>query len=773
MDIICERYLCTGCGACFNKCPQSAIYMQEDEEGFLYPIIDSEKCTDCGLCKKTCPVCNATFENDKTPNYTALNAKDNIRLNKTSSGGAFTLIAEYIIRNGGYVCGAYVNEDLFVKHIIINEIEDIVKLRGSKYVQSEMGTCYKDIKTLLKQNKKVFFVGTPCQVSGLKLFLQNEYNNLITADLVCHGVPPQKLLNKYLKELNLDNNEKILDINFRDKKYGWGDFSFSIKTNKRTLINIKTEDAYLLAFLENLSLRKSCGNCKFACIPRQGDFSLADFWNIKKIDKSFYDKKGTSLILLNNEKAKELYKNVKIKTKKYREFPFDENLNNLVCNPSILSDKRLLFFDLIKNNTLADTIKICNNEKFDYLLLNFWYSNDNYGAVLTAYALQELIKQQGFTCRLLNSKHIEYTENLFSNFVNKYLDISNSYDFNTLKKFSKNLKGIFLGSDQVLRFEYLIGEENLNTFLLNFSNDKNVKKIAFSPSFGLDKDRFLNNKFNNKYKFSLMKKALNSFDYLSCREISGKEIYNDLFGLKSDFIIDPVFLLDKFYYENIINESKIDFSNKIVTYILDDNEKENEIVQKIKEKYKIEVINISADKKYSISDWLNAIKNCKYFVTDSFHGTCFALIFNKNFICVKNKGRGGTRFDTLHSLFNIQTFMIENITDLNLENKINYDLINAKIDKEQERCLNILHAILFNDYSNNKQSDENKLINKEYLNKRNKSLFYKYRYLSIKNIPIFMNFIKCYIILMFSKGIKKEHYKYKKNMLKLSLYDFR
>lgn len=775
MNNICEKHLCTGCGACFNKCPQNAISMQENEEGFLYPEIDSEKCINCGLCQKTCPICSATFENNIVKTCYAVNTSTEIRLNKTSSGGVFSIIAEYIIKNNGYVCGSTIDNHGIVKHIIINKSEDIIKLRGSKYVQSDMGNCYKEIKNLLDKNEFVFFVGTPCQVSGLKLFLQKDYDKLLTADLICHGVPSQKVFNKYLEELNLDEDEEILEINFRDKKFDWGDYSLSVKTNKRTSLRIKYEDSFLRAFLESLSLRTSCGSCKFARIPRQGDLTLADFWNIKKVDRSFYDKKGTSLVLLNNEKSKTIFKKIKSNFKKCKEFPLNKSDNTFTqkSNSTILSPNRNKFFELLKNNSLEDTVRLCNNEKFDYLLLNFWNTCGNYGAILTAYALQELIKKQGLSCRLLNSKYNEYNnDNLFNDFVDKYLDISNSYDFDELKDFASNLKGIFLGSDQVLRFEYLMGEENLNTFLLNFSNDENVKKIAFSASFGFDKDKFLNSKFNNKYKFNLMKKALNSFDYLSCREISGKEIYKDLFDLDSDVIIDPVLLLDKSYYENIINDSKLDFRDKIVTYILDYDEREKEIVHKIHDKYNLEVINLVSETKYSVSDWLNAVKNCRYFITDSFHGTCFAIVFNKEFTCIRNKGRGSARFDTLQTLFDIKNVFVDNVKDLDLENyNINYETINRKIAEEQKRCLTILNNILFKNYSNNKNSSNNKEINKKYLAKRDNSLNYRYRTFNLKNILKLIILCRCEIKILLSKGEKKEHYKYKKNMIKLSLKD--
>lgn len=412
-----------------------------------------------------------------------------------------------------------------------------------------------------------------------------------------------------------------------------------------------------------------------------------------------------------------------------------------------------------------------NDKPCDYLLLNFWNRGNNFGGVLTAYALQEIIKKEGFSCKLLNSKYDEYTKEFLSNFIDKNLNISNLYNFNELKNFSKDLKGIILGSDQVLRLEYLLGEKNLNTYLLNFSNSKDVKKIAFSASFGLDKNKFLKSKFTSKYKLNLMKKALNSFDYLSCREFSGKEIYKDIFKLNADIIIDPVFLLEKLNYEQLINNSTKNFKDKIITYILDEDSLTKNCLEKIKNDYNTEIININA-KDYSVEDWLNAIKNCKYFITDSFHGTCFALIFNKNFKCIKNIGRGETRFKTLQELFQLKNIFVKNTNNINFNQfNIDYNIINKKMNVERQRCLTILKNILFNNYSNNPSANENKSINENYLNKRDNSFFYKYRILNLKNLPKLINLIKCYIMINFTKNEKKEHYKYKKNMIQLTLSD--
>ncbi len=278
--VICDKDLCTGCGTCYNACPCNAILMVADKEGFLYPIIDEVKCSNCGVCKEICPIL-ATERNLNSPNPEcfAFSACDELRA-ESASGGAFPAIAEVILNEGGYVCGAAFDENMTVRHTIINNKDDLQKLKNSKYVQSDVGQCYAEIKILLNSDKKVLFSGTPCQVAGLQSFLSQNYENLFTIDLICHGTPSDKVFKKYLEEKTIDG-EKVLNVNFRDKINGWSNY---LTTTTTTTVPALT-DSYMKAFLANLSLRKSCGNCKFNSLPRSGDLTIGDFWGIEKFNK--------------------------------------------------------------------------------------------------------------------------------------------------------------------------------------------------------------------------------------------------------------------------------------------------------------------------------------------------------------------------------------------------------------------------------------------------------------------------------------------------------
>ena len=199
-NVFTEERNCSGCTACLNSCPNNAISMKENEQGFLYPYIDKNKCTNCKLCTKVCPFKKEWFENNKNeiPKVYALKNKDeNIRDNSTS-GGAFSILAEYVIKENGIVYGALLDENNIVKHVRIDELKNIQQLRGSKYVQSFLGNIFKDVKNDLEKGKKVMFVGTPCQVAGLKTFLQKDFSNLILVDFICHGVPIPMMFKEHI-----------------------------------------------------------------------------------------------------------------------------------------------------------------------------------------------------------------------------------------------------------------------------------------------------------------------------------------------------------------------------------------------------------------------------------------------------------------------------------------------------------------------------------------------------------------------------------------------
>ena len=765
---------CSGCGACLNVCKVNAISMVEDENGFLVPLIDKEKCVNCKQCERVCPVITPLEnKNSDSPKCYAAMADDNIRMNLSSSGGVFTILAEYILNNKGYVVGAAF-DGIKLKHIIIDNIKDLDRLKGSKYIQSDMGSIYNDIELLLKQGKIVLFTGTPCQCSALNKYLQKDYENLFCVDLICHGVPNQKLFERYISE-TIKPDENFIRMNFRNKNISEWSFNHTttLITDKSEYSQSTSEDKYMLAFSKNLSLRKSCESCKFRCIPMQGDITLGDFWGVDNYNPELNDKKGTSVVLINNEKGQILFNNIQNKLKIHTEVPLEYVIKG---NPHLSEKRKIkninkkLFFKEVRTRTVNEAVDRCLNDECDYLIHNFWWTVCNYGAILTAYSMQQLINSYGFFTKIINAKETvrKNKSKYFSEFAEKYLDLTKKYNVVDLRDVSKNVKGIILGSDQVFRLEYISRYRNL--YLLNFA-DKNCKKIALSASFGLNQKDFLKDKYATKDSLNLMKHALSSFDYISTREISGKDICKNILGIESDFILDPVFLIDKQKYIDMMEDSYVNTKDKIVTYVLDTNNEYQTTFEKIKQNSGKEIYHLTA-KKNSVEDWLKGIYDCDLFITDSFHGVCFALIFNKPFICVQNIERGIARFETLIDIFNIKNNFISDINDIRMENlteNIDYTSVNKILEKEKQRCLGIIEKVLKDSYSNNPSAAENKNTNEKYLIKRSKRISRRLKY-----SKTYLNYAKCRILANFVKGEKLEHYISKKKRLKREmdiLYD--
>lgn len=299
-----KNLTCCGCTACYAICPKGAITMQEDSEGFKYPAIDKSKCIDCGLCCKVCPL-DKKLENVIAPAASfACTAKDGNFAKQSSSGGVFPLMANMFAEQQAVIYGAAFDNNWMVKHIRVNDIDELKKLYTSKYVQSDMGDSFKQVKHDLDIGKEVLFAGTPCQVAGLKSYLSKEYNNLTTVDFICHGVPSPLVWQQYVDTLKKKLNSKITEISFRDKKDGWKSFNFKLITANGDVFYEKHGDnTYMKGFLKDLYLRPSCYDCKFKTLQRASDITLADFWGIEKIIPEFNVEKGVSLCWASSEKG--------------------------------------------------------------------------------------------------------------------------------------------------------------------------------------------------------------------------------------------------------------------------------------------------------------------------------------------------------------------------------------------------------------------------------------------------------------------------------------
>ena len=303
---------CTICQACKNICPKEAIKLEKNIHEYSYPIIDMNLCINCGKCEKACPVLKPLEGEKKLKKlYSAKNINEDIREN-SSSGGVFTALAEEIISKSGVVYGAAFDEDFKVRHIGVEDKEGLKKLRGSKYIQSNMNNSYIKIKKNLLLGKQVLFSGCPCQVAGLKRFLEKEYENLFTVDFICHGIPSQKIFDEYIKILEEMFNSKLKSFEFRNKEKGWHNSSVrAVFQNGKIYTRFITEDMYMRGFLTSIYLKESCYNCQFREFKSGSDITLADFWGAELEAKDIDDNKGLSVIIVNRNKGKLLLDRIK------------------------------------------------------------------------------------------------------------------------------------------------------------------------------------------------------------------------------------------------------------------------------------------------------------------------------------------------------------------------------------------------------------------------------------------------------------------------------
>ena len=353
-----DKTRCMGCHACYNRCPVQAIEMVEDEKGFKYPQVNKEKCINCGLCERVCPILNQRKVKNTPKAYAVKNKNEEVR-DKSSSGGMFSLLAEKVLQDGGVVFGVAFDENWQLKHIYVENIEDLQIFRGSKYLQSIVGETYSKLKDFLIEGRKVMYTGTPCQIEGLKSYLGKEYENLFTQDIICHGVPSPKVHERYLKYLRDKYKTKnIKNIIHRTKINGWKNWCVNIKFDNSEYIKAHEQDPYMQAFLRNTSLRESCYNCQFKKKHRISDITLADFWGIENIAPEMDDNKGTSLVIINSEKGKQIFEQIKDKII-YKQVDFEEAIR---YNPSMTTSvkpdpNREKFFDNLDKMPFDELVK--------------------------------------------------------------------------------------------------------------------------------------------------------------------------------------------------------------------------------------------------------------------------------------------------------------------------------------------------------------------------------------------------------------------------------
>lgn len=716
--------VCTGCGACMNICPLDAIKMAENEKGFIVPDIDKKACINCGRCLQVCPKHICVRENWSEPQVFAAYAKEEIQV-VSSSGGIFSLLAKNMLeKEAGAVAGVVFDDNMQAVYTLAEKIEDVEPMRGSKYVQSNVGMIYRDIKKYLEEDRSVLFTGCPCQVAALKNFLGKDYNNLLTVDILCHGVPSNKTFQLYLNSIS--GNKKVKNVAFRDKQFGWNANHIKITfADDSTYIGDMESDGYVKGFLKNLFLRKSCEECIFSEFPRVGDITIGDFWGIRNISPEMYSALGTSMIFVNNEKGEKYYKEIKSLVKNEKRLAFQPQ-----CYPNRIhrlyhhNNKRDQFFLMLKNKGFDNSIKYLLPEKGEISYRSFPedyrvkennkleqhdiglvcnYFAGNFGGSLTQYALYNVLKEMGYSVYMI--EHPQDADARTSKDTLNKIYVKVPYpiedmapDFKNrmeMRKLNEFCDCFVVGSDQL--FQYTLYEMMGKFVILDWVDDTK-QKVAYAASFGHA------HMWGKQSELGRMAYFIQRFDGFSVREKTAVEICKNQFDIDAEWVLDPVFLCDKQHFIDLADNADIQWKEHYIgSYLLDPDEEKREMLEFLMKNLGIECdifseFNSSAKymeslgsltwHNYKVEERLSSIMNCDVFFTDSFHGTCFSIIMKKPFVSVLNTKRGADRFTSLLEHFGLANRLIRNYDELTQVKdimRIDYDAVYKILEQDKIR----------------------------------------------------------------------------------------
>lgn len=586
--------------------------------------------------------------------YLAYNLNEDIR-KKSSSGGVFYSLAKYILDNNGIVFGAAWNKDWLVDMCYVDKLEDLPKLMGSKYISPDAKNTFntfKECKDFLDSGKLVLYSGLPCQLHGLKLFLKKEYENLLLVDIACHGTMPLQIWKDYLETIKRPD-VSITSINFRLKEPDWNNYAFEVKySDGKALKEHHRKNKYMQAFLSDKYLKLSCYNCKFKNNFSIADINIGDAWGA---NINWEKKNGISFIRCYTSKGKELLNkvtNLKLTEYNYSNMPNGCLKNKLSVKPEKYNK------DIFKKKVGIITTHL----------------HSNFGGILQAYALQRVIKNLGYNCTTLGWKDSSLLKFAYNNLSLRLFDSYKDYN-----KINENDYDIFVvGSDQIWRKHFNVGDFKENYLFypfLGFTNNWQSTRVSYAASVGVAGNDW---EYNSDEELKI-KEMLKYFNNIAVRELQSVDDFKNRLKLDNvNQVVDPTLLLKSSDYTELCSDIPKNNAD-IFAYFLDLDKNKQDILLNYANKLNK---SIKINDNDTIEKWLASFRDAKYIITDSFHGCLFSIIFNKPFICLYNKWRGGARFESLLALLDNNENIIYNIEDLNAKvfKKIKYNKLQEKIN---------------------------------------------------------------------------------------------
>lgn len=684
-----ELETCTGCGSCVNACERNAISLVEKDSGFFRPSIKKDICIECHKCLHKCPVLYPNVEEANTPICYAVQANDDIRL-ASPDGGFITLLAKKILQENGIVFGAMWTEDFSLEINEIDSINELNKLVQPRYIQNSVGFSLRRAAKYLEQGINVLFIALPCQIAGLKKYLDKQYHNLITIDIICDSVAPSGLYKHYLEENNIKEND------------------------------LYQENLFTEAYHKGLFMSDFCSDCAFSGNPRQGDLSIGDYRGIARYRYEYDDKNGTDAVVANTKKGEDLLQSIEEDLKLFEKTPLAwlKDLRMTVKVPHHpLRDR---FFALIKDMSITKAMDYCLNRKWDVCVISN-LSEYNYGAELTYYALYRFLLNEKYEPLMVQQPMSSVRRPLraprmFKNNPYREFDLCTLFQTKEeMYKINDYSDTFILGSDQMWN-PVLMAEWGEVSDLSYIKSEK--KKIAYATSFGFD------NWVGNEKQTMEMESTLMRFDYVSTREVSGTRICKEVFDKEAVMCLDPVFLVNTHEYINLANNSSIDCEgNYLFAYILRRSSQPSDdlFAEKVELLKTLKTISevlgtkvkavigekmpglesytdgIEIIENAGIEDWIKLMANSRYITTNSFHGVCFSIVFNKQFIAATNSMWGANRIASLLEIFNLGSRAKNDINDITgneFADAIDYTGVNTILEVEKERCRSwLLEAI--------------------------------------------------------------------------------